>query len=242
MSLPHSTRRVASIGCRLALGIGFALLLLNGPAAAQSPTRVQLIIYPYQGLEAEPEAARQASEALQNFLRDKIRALYSIFAREPLAKYMRGITVEQRGPKPSTPGEYFAAWEKPGILALFDGVVSKARADGYMVRSSIFLGELGVNSPGGQSIDLVSVDMRLDVREFGRIGDTHSAVTLLGLALDARQAGLPGSFYTQVAGQALEILDGFDPDQKKDPQIRKLRCAAVAVIADAMKYPNPACP
>jgi hypothetical protein len=242
MSVPHSTRRVASIGLSLALGIGFALLLLSRPAAAQQPMRVQLVIYPYQGIEVEPENARQASKALQDFLRDKIRVLYSNFAREPLAKYMRDLTVELRQPKPSTPGEYFEAWEKPGVLALFDGVVSKAPTEGYMIRSSIFLGDLGVNSPGGQSIDLVSVDMPLRANEFGRIADTHSVVTLLGLALDARQAGLPGTFYAQVASKALETLDSFGPDQKKDPQIKKLKCAAVAVIADAMKYQNPACP
>jgi hypothetical protein len=235
-------RRVVSIGWRPALGVGLALSLLSYPAAAERPMRVQLIVYPYQGIEVEPEKARQASEALQDYLRDKIRVLYSNFAREPLAKYMRGLTVEPREPKPSTPGEYFEAWEKPGILALFDGVVSKAPAEGYMVRSSIFLGDLGVNAPGGQSIDLVSVDMPLRASEFGRIADTHSVVTLLGLALDARQAGLPGTFYTQVASQALEILDNFDPGQKKDPQIKKLKCATVAVIADATKYQNPVCP
>jgi hypothetical protein len=242
MSRPHSTRRVASIGRSLALGIGFALLLLSRPAASQQPMRVQLIIYPYQGIELEPEKVRQASEALQNYLRDRIRVLYSNFAREPLAKYMRDLTVEPRQPKPGTPGEYFEAWGKPGVLALFDGVVSKAPAEGYMIRSSIFLGDLGVNSPGNQSIDLVSVDMPLRVSEFGRIADTHSVVTLLGLALDARQAGLPWAFYVKVASKALETLDNFDPDQKKDPQIKKLKCAAVAVIAEATKSQNAVCP
>jgi hypothetical protein len=222
MSFPRPNRRFASIGRRLALGVGIALALLNGPAAAQRPMRVQLIIYPYQGVEVAPEKVRQASDALQIYLRDKIRVLYSNFAREPLAKYMRGLTVEHRELKPTTPGEYFEAWEKPGVLALFDGLVSKARAEGYMIRSSIFLGDLGVNAPGGRSIDIVFVDMPLDANEFERIADTHSAVTLLGLALDAREAGLPTTFYMDVASQALEILPTFGPTQSK-AQIGKLR-------------------
>ena len=242
MFFSHSRGRTTSIGARAALGIGLALLFLGDPAAAQQSMRVQLIIYPYQGIEVEPEKARQASEALQTYLRDKIRVLYSNFAREPLAKYMRDLIVEAREPKPGTTAEYFAAWEKPGVLALFDGVVSKLPTEGYVVRSSIFLGDLGVNAPGGRSLDLVSVDMPLRADEFGRIADTHSAVTLLGLALDARQAGLPAPFYMQVASKALEILDNVEPDQKKDPQIKMLKCATVAVIAEAAKYPVSACP
>src|SRR5262249_36502732 len=54
-SFPRSNGQVASIGRRFALGVGIALSLLNCPAAAQRPMRVQLIFYPYQGVEVEPE-------------------------------------------------------------------------------------------------------------------------------------------------------------------------------------------
>ena len=110
-----------------------------------------------------------------------------------------------------------------------------------MVRSSIFLGDLGLNAPGGNSIDVVHVDMPLTADDFGAIADTHSATTLLGLALDARAAGLPGEYYAAVASRALEHLLTVENSQGADAQLEKLKCAVLAVIAAGRNVPIPEC-
>ncbi len=204
------------------------------PAATAEPQpRTKLVLYPYHGIAGVDAGALGAD--LEVYLTDKLRNLYGNFATHPVASYLAGLRIERLAAKPASAAEFSAEWRRLDALLLMDGVI--VPADGASVaKSSIYLGDLGRNAPG-KPTELIHVDLPLRGEEYGSIADSHSVAALYSLALDAKENGLAKDFYVKVAARALEIVDTLNAGPSPAPDLKRLRCGLLSLIAEATGIP-----
>lgn len=213
--------------------LGCVVFAFWAPASAEPKPRTTLVLYPYHGIGGVDVSALGAD--LEVYLADKLRNLYANFATHPSAGYMADLRIEKLGVRPATAAELSAEWRRLKALLLMDGVI--VPADGtHLAKSSIYLGDLGRHAPG-KSAELIHVDLPLRGEEYGSIADSHSVATLFGLALDARDNGLPKDLYVRLAARALEIVDPLAAGPAPAPDLKRLRCGLLTFMAEATDTP-----
>ncbi len=218
------------------------LILVVTPGRTAGPTdpRLKIVVYRYGG----PEGG-SAFLQFHSCLRRKIRHLYTtMLDRSKDASYLKNLTVlEPKDHPPGSVADFETEWQTVRALEVLDGSIFKEQ-DGYWATTSIYLGDLADYKGFLPRKELV-VEVRVNRQEYKRLFDSHSAVTLYALAIDALSSGTTPDNVQLVAkylAQALDVLADLEGRNQMTEDLLLLRCAIAKARASLEGKPlDPDC-
>ena len=176
---------------RVATHVLLAAVLALPAARADAPSRVEIAVYQYRSIDTDAE--REAFDDFHGMLNDRMLTLSDELAREGAEfAYLEDLQPYQIMGPGDEPIEFRGRladlaeyWAQSQALQLLHGRMRTA--DGQpAVRSQVYLGEL----QGALPSKLVKLDLPVDPDRFEETAETHTALLLYALAMDAmRQSG-----------------------------------------------------
>ena len=179
-------------------------------AEAQNIPRTSLFVYKYSGAHSEEQ--RNALEDFEDMLRDRLITLSEeIMEQWPNFDYFSYLritkVIDSRGEHIEFQGnlvDLSSKWQERGTLELLAGRIRGDEAP-FVARSRIYLGELG-EGLGNRSIKF---DLLIDPDAFECASDSHTAITLYALAMDANSRTDSGELSHYLLQRALAYARGL---------------------------------
>jgi hypothetical protein len=195
------------------LGIGvfamlFTILAITVVVCAQLYPRLKISIFRYDKTDSDKHVEKFSN--FRGIITDKIvRLSEELEEIDQNLSYLKNLTINFVTDLDSNKHVVFRGslqdlqnhWQRTGSLEVFRG---RIRTDGnlYSVRSKIYLGDL----KGHLNEATITVDLPIKDEEFDTTRDTHSAVTLYALAMDARERRRPKTEINALLAEALNRL------------------------------------